>query len=443
MATTVRKYDNGPNGWTDYDSGGNAVGAGTYNAPGTAKNPFNLDTGAGMNNGSTSSYSSSGISGGSGTSQSSYADKLTDYSNSVAEAVAKAKQDALRQAWEGNEQALNSQNATVDNNYTSAANKLNALQASRLPEYQAQKDATSQEAAAQLRRTQAFNALTGKFNSGYNRSQMNDIGLARQSSLDAVQGSENAFKTDVSNQLSDVDAQRVASLNDIAGKLQLGQKQYNDGTLSLTNQLESEKATGALKAMMDAQAWADTKSQQSLDNSFRQAQFDQSGRLAQLQQDWQEKQFQADQEAQAFNQALQAGQITGTYNGQSTLAAQAQAAEQAYRQAALEADNANQAANRAASAARSGSGGSSSANLSAIKYQDEMSAQQSLASSMQGLQQMANNGSSRSEILAFINSNAADLQANGVPIQDLYKWASSNFTWDKNGDEWYNTADDD
>src|SRR5665648_1121258 len=42
MATT-RKYDNGPNGWTDYNDKGQAVAAGTYNAPGTARNPFNAD----------------------------------------------------------------------------------------------------------------------------------------------------------------------------------------------------------------------------------------------------------------------------------------------------------------------------------------------------------------------------------------------------------------
>lgn len=54
MATT-RKYDNGASGWTDYDSGGKAVASGTYNAPGTERNPYNADpnnkTGAGVNSG--------------------------------------------------------------------------------------------------------------------------------------------------------------------------------------------------------------------------------------------------------------------------------------------------------------------------------------------------------------------------------------------------------
>ncbi|SDG47316.1 hypothetical protein [Desulfosporosinus hippei] len=93
------------------------------------------------------------------------------------------------------------------------------------------------------------------------------------------------------------------------------------------------------------------------------------------------------------------------------------------------------------SAARASSG-SSSANLSAVKYQNELGAQQSLATSMQGLQSMASNGATRSDILKFINANAGDLQANGVPVQDLYNWAAKNFTWDKNGSGWYNTAEE-
>lgn len=104
-------------------------------------------------------------------------------------------------------------------------------------------------------------------------------------------------------------------------------------------------------------------------------------------------------------------------------------------------DIAQQNANTSAySASRAGSG-SSSANLSAQKYADQQASQQSFAQSMQGIQNMANNGSTRSDILKFINSNAGDLQANGVSVQDLYNWASKNFTWDKDSSgNWYNTA---
>jgi len=297
MATT-RKYDNGASGWTEYDDKGNAVAAGTYNAPGTARNPFNAAPGAGgginsgegslWNNATGQKVASGGSSGNlsynqpttQSMTQSSYEQKLADLATRTATAAADAKKFALKQAWEGNSQALNAQNATVDNNFNSAKNNLTALQTTRAGEYQGQKDATSQEAAAQLRRTQALNALTGKFNSGYNRSQMSDVGLARQGSLDSITNNQNTFNSGVANQISAADASRVAALNDIAGKLSLGQQQFNDGTLNISNQLTSDIAIGSLKSSLDAQAWSDQQRQLGITNGLNQSQLDLSKTIA-------------------------------------------------------------------------------------------------------------------------------------------------------------------
>ena len=341
MAIT-RKYDNGPNGWNDYDDNGNTVASGTYNAPGTARNPFNADAKAqgktnfydmGMNNGDGSlytnnAYGTAGTSGGGGSSssyqptaqqtsdaaaakaQQDYQDKLTAYQTQVAQAAAASKQLALKQAWEGNTQALNSQNEVVGNNFTSAKNNLTALQASRSGEYQGQKDATSQEAAAQLRRTQALNAMTGNYNSGYNRSQMSDVGLARQASLGAIGGAENTFNDSVSNQISDADAQRVAALNDIAGKLSLGQQQFNDGTLNVSNQLTSDIATGSLKASLDAQAWSDQQAQLGAENSSRDAQLALSTKIADATAAYQQGQLTLDQKNSEIANAVAAAGVT-------------------------------------------------------------------------------------------------------------------------------------
>jgi len=243
--------------------------------------------------------------------QAAYQKQLTDYQTQVAQAAAASKQAALKSAWEGNSQALNSQNATVDNNFNSAKNNLTALQASRTPEYQAQKDATSQEAAAQLRRTQALNAMTGNYNSGYNRSQMNDVGLARQSSLSGIQGAQNAFADSVGNQISAADAQRVAALNDIAGKLSLGQQQYNDGTLNLNTQLASDIATGSLKASLDAQSWGDQQRQIGADNSARDAQLALSTQIANAQQAYQQGQLSLEQANSAISNAIATSGVTG------------------------------------------------------------------------------------------------------------------------------------
>lgn len=457
MATT-RKYDNGPNGWTDYDDKGNAVAAGTYNAPGTARNPFNADKDsqvAGYNGGTNSgdgslyknnAYGTAGTSSGSGvsavntqtTAQSTYQQQLTDYQNQIATQAAKAKQDALRQAWESNQQGLNSQNAVVDNNYNSAANKLNAVRDARLPEFQQQKNSVSADAQQTARKLRELMAASGRGDSGYSRSNQLSVDLNRSNALQGITSDQNQFTTDVSNQLSDVDAQRVAALNDIASKLQLGQRQYSDGTLSLTNQLESEKASGALKAFLEAQQRADQMSQQSLDNSFRQSQFDQSSQLAQLQQAWQEKQFAADQESQQFNQALQQGQITGQYNGASTLAAQAQAAEQAYRNAALAQDQSQFSASLAKSGSSGGSGGSSGGSSKAIT-QSSTQGKTNMDDAMIEIDNQLSNGTSPGNVANSIEQQRTSLAKQGINVDTLIKavWAKSGIqTKPEQEDSW-------
>ena len=397
-------------------------------------------TGSGSQADYDKAYSSYGTSsgggggGGSSSSQSSYQDSLTKSQNMLAEQAAKAKQDALRQAWESNSQALNSQKSTVTNNYNSATNKLNAVRDARLPEFQQQRNAASADAAQTSRGVKELMAATGRYNSGFNRSEQLGVDLNRSNAISGITGAQNQFETDVGNQLSDVDAQRVAALNDIASKLQLGEKQYNDGTLSLTEQLESEKASGALKAMMDAQTWADQKSQQEFDNSYKTDSLAQQARLNELTQAFNDKKLELEQDSILWEQQFKEKGFTAeeAFNAaQLKLERDTLAAEMAYKYKSL------------AKSGSSGGGGSSSANLSAIKYQNELSSKQALASAMQGLQAMANAGKTRSQLLAHINSNAADIQANNVPVQDLYKWASSNFTWDKKNGEWYNTEDED
>jgi len=193
--------------------------------------------------------------------QDDYQQTLVDYNDATATAAATAKQDVLRQAWESDQQAYNAQNATVANNYQSATNAINLQRQTQLPKYQAQKDATSSDAAATQRRTEALNSMGGAYNSGANRSQMLGIDLNRQSALQGIQSDQNNFDTSTGNALTEADSARVAALNDIAGKLALGTTQYNDGALALRTQLESDKQTGALKAVLDAQARADEQYQ--------------------------------------------------------------------------------------------------------------------------------------------------------------------------------------
>ena len=308
-----------------------------------------------------SSYGSGSGGGGGGgsSSQSSYKNSLTKYQNMLAEQAAKAKQDALRQAWESNSQALNSQKSTVTNNYNSATNKLNAVRDARLPEFQQQRNAASADAAQTSRGVKELMAATGRYNSGFNRSEQLGVDLNRSNAISGITGAQNQFETDVGNQLSDVDAQRVAALNDIASKLQLGEKQYNDGTLSLTEQLESEKASGALKAFLDAQDRADLLAQQQFDNSYKTDSLNQDVRLRELAQAFNDKKLSLDQEALVWEQQFKEKGFTAeeAFNeAQLKLEREKLAAEIAYKYDAL----AKSGSSGGSGGSRSSSGSSSS-----------------------------------------------------------------------------------
>ncbi len=394
------------------DSAGNYIQK-SVNKDGTSTF-YQLDGYGGSSSGSTGgSYGSSP--------KSSYQNALTDYNDSVLDSAARAKQDALRQAWEGNEQALNSQKSTVANNYNSAANKLNAVRDARLPEFQQQRNMASADASQMALRNKELMAATGRSDSGYNRTSQTAIDLNRNNAISGYMKNENDFKTDVGNQLSDIDSQRVAALNDIAEKLSLGKKQYNDGTLSLTNQLESDKASGALKAFLEAQTRADTLSQQNYENSFRDKQFEQSASLAELQQQFQEKQFQAEQDAQLWEQQFrqQGFSADESYRmSQLQLQKDTQAAENAYRNAAL-----------AASSVKSSSSSSkpTAAETAASIKKETASA---TADAFDRLNELANQGQTRSQILKAFKNNYSTYANGGADMDALYKLIDEQFQWD-------------
>ncbi|MHB1407854.1 MAG: hypothetical protein ACYCV0_20000, partial [Desulfitobacteriaceae bacterium] len=184
------------------------------------------------------------------------------------------------------------------------------------------------------------NALSGKFFSGANRDQQFNVLLAQKQAEQGINNAQNQFNTGITNRLSDADAQRVAALNDIAEKLRLTEQQYNQGTLDLTNQIESEKAAGAARTLADSMKWAQDVQDRGVDNSLRRGQLDLSRDIFNrgevwkektfgADQAWREKTFGADQDNAAFQRALALAGLTGVYDGQPTLDARQLAASQA------------------------------------------------------------------------------------------------------------------
>lgn len=260
----------------------------------------------------------------SGIMKSSYANEMTNYQNQLLEAQQAQKQAALRTAYENNSQSLNSQKGTVNNAYSSAINSINATKQAQLPEYQNQRNAASADASQMARKVRELMAATGRYNSGMNRSQQLAVELDRSNAIQGANQAENQFTTQIANQLSNAENQKATSISDIAQKLSLLKNQYNQGTLDLNNQIASEKAAAASKALLEAQNWADTQRQQGVDNSFRQDQQSFS--------EWLQRENLGLQNKQYDNGlALDIAQLTGMYNGSPTLSAQQMSADNAYR----------------------------------------------------------------------------------------------------------------
>ncbi len=313
--------------------------------------------------------------------------QMQNYYNQLAEAEARAKRQALLGAYQTQRQALGSQRSDVETNYQSLLNRLNTTKENMLPQYQQQRNLASADAASQLKRTQVLNALTGKYHSGANRSQQLAVDLAKQGAIQGRNLAENQFAGDIANRLTEAESQRVAALNDIAEKLSLLDRQYSEGTLSLENQLASQKAAYASKAYIDAIDQVNRIEQQGVDLSLRERQL-------------------------LIDEMVKKAEID-------------------YRNRALEQDD------RHFWAGLNSGGSPRGAGLN----------EQAFASAMQGLEGLASGSIdgkrySRSEILNFILQNASDFAANGVDVEKLYDWASKKYTWEKDSSgKWYDTSE--
>ena len=341
-----------------------------------------------------------------------YLTQIKNYQNNLLQAQQQQKQQALQNAYQNNTQSLGSQKSTVNNAYSSAVNSINATKQAQLPQYQQQRNAASADAAQTARKVRELMAATGRFNSGTNRSQQLAVDLNRQNAIQGLNQGENQFTTQIANQLSEADNNKASALSDIASKLALLQRQYNDGTLSLTNQMESEKAAAASKAFLDAQAWADATQQRGVDNSFRQGQFDYQKQLDSWNQDFQSQKYGSDQ-------ALQLAQLMGSYNGAPTLAAQQMTADQAYKNAALSKSSSN------------------NPSVSELNYQDKQNSQQATSDAMAKLQEKANLGWTRDQVLNWMYANSNAFIRAGADMGELSKLASQAYRWNGGSESRY------
>jgi len=308
--------------------------------------------------------------------------------------------------------------STLDKQRNSSISNLSAEKATIEPSYQKAKTQAGVTAKQTARSFDEYMAQRGGSKSGISGqgTLLNNV---------AYQGAMGKLNEAESSAIAD-NARRVTDVN---------------------NAYESD-LVGA-RAGIEAQALQNYINQMNLDRTYNQQnyQFDTSTGM------------QRDQ----FNQnlALQQAGLTGTYNGQQTLQAKSTQQDQEYRLANLNlqqqaqtwqqqfqeqgftADQAYKAAQlkmaqeqmnldekyRYTALNRSGSG-SISPNITALKYAQEQDSKIATADAFQRLNELANAGKTRSQILNAYKDNYAEYSDNNVNMGELWKLIDQSFQWD-------------
>ena len=187
----------------------------------------------------------------------------------------------------------------------------------------------------------------------------------------------------------------------------------------------------------DAEMGAPTLARQNMENGQVQNQIGNALSTAQLtgkyngQDTLAQKSFDHNVAQDAFSNEYNVGGMMGTYKGNDTLSKQAQAIQQAQN----EAENKYRYDALAASQARAsgGSSGSKTPSVTELNYQDKQNSQQVTAQAMAKLQEKANLGWTRDQVLNWMYANSGAFISNGVDMNNLSKLASSAYTW--NGED--------
>jgi hypothetical protein len=367
--------------------------------------------------GDSKGSSSGGSSSGSSSNSNPY---LSNLINSQYDSALKSKVAALQKARDTSISGYNQNIQALPGEYQPLRNQadLRGMQNSRAISETMAAQGNWRSGANQTAQT-ANNASTANTIGGYNKQQQDAVDRLKQAIAQVNAG----YQSDIATTTADTLAQRDAALISQANQDRSFNQQDKQFNMNFGLQSQTANANNAMTyAQLD-----EMRNPSSVTNQMKQIGLD-TARL-----NYQALPDQLKSQAQKIAQDLAMGNIS-----QQAAQLQLDYLPQQLQLGLAQTQAQINASNRAGT-----SGGSSASNLSAMKYANELGSQQALASSMQGLQSMASDGKTRSEILKFINTNAADLQANGVPVQDLYSWANKNFTWDKQNGEWYNTAEDD
>ncbi len=359
--------------------------------------------------------------------------------------------------------------SNLENQYGTAINSLNTEKAKLPAQTQVMNNSASSLGQQTAQKIRTAMAQMGLLQSGESASQALKNETTTANSINTNNVNQQNLDADYGNKIAAAQQELASKLAAIRDAMAVAQENGDAQSLAIAQEAAAQINAEGAKNALAYQNWANTIGQQNFTNSLAQQQFDANQLQNAIENAYRENQSKIAQQQFGQSLGLQEAGLTGIYNGQKTLAAQAadQAANQfelqyglsvgealgningnptlaAKAQAIQEAQfNANLAlqkeelaannAYRSASLARSGSGSGGSGGGS----NGGTTAANNEAFSV--LNNLANQGKTRTEIINYLNQHFDDFE--GIDYDKLLARVQKAFTWDRDGaGNWYNTA---
>jgi len=191
----------------------------------------------------------------------------------------------------------------VENIYQTQENKLNEYMSAQTPLYQQDRNSVYANAQQSQRQTAQNYADMGLERSGSMNTASANINAAKDNAINTVNQNETLAAQQLSNRLAELRASKAQSLSQLEGQEGADLRNYDLQMGSLTGNIGGQQTIAA-------RTLAAQLAQQQADNAYRKQTFD-------------------------YQKGYDEAGLTGTYNGQQTLAAQQAALQKALSEAAL------------------------------------------------------------------------------------------------------------
>lgn len=307
---------------------------------------------------------------------------------------------------------------------------LNAEKAKIAPEYYASRNAASTQSQLGAKNFAEFLANRGQANSGLAGQEQISNGAALQGQIGALNQQEAGVNSDIARRQTDVGNVYNSGVAQATAQANATASQNNIAELNTQRQNSIQADQFAKTFGLSQQELANTIKQQGIQNAMQNKQFNQSVSEFSQQMGLSKAQYASSLDQWAKSFAQNTSQFNQTLSSSTSQYAQTLALQKQQ----LAAQNANAAADRATTERNASLARAAAANKGPTAAQVAASAKQNTqaatSDAFSRLNELANQGQTRSQIMTAYNNNYSTFSNGGADMDALYKQLDQSFKWD-------------